>query len=578
MADLVERLANEDLLFPWSLAAEHRRWFAERVVSQLGSAQPPPSEADLENAARARMTATKDFALATERPAVAGETTTAAARRWHTNDARLEAVYGLAGNDLAVLDDPGRLHIQVERRARMVNRMAFDVGANPHPRGYTDDVFRDGHVRAFEYPFEVPVTPRPGSVAAGLLDVEEKLNPLAAQHWQSLRAGVFVLRQTANDPRQALDAVLTPFDDYFQRNFMGCQQVMAVLHMDALAEIGDPALYATLRGQHDSYLRIGDPSDVNLDLPYAKVQVTAATTGTYTITILGRAFSVDGRQLTVTEIRDALGTEIKRAGLPLHVTAINTDTLGVIPHYLGAVRRDDISVSGPGGALGLWVAGVHEQPEHFFATEQDPALRYFRQGTVAFDSLCVGDHVYVRNHPAYSTFVRGGFWAGEHCLVVRGMGGNILLQGHGVPALTIALMINEMLGAFRPAVVAAQRIVLAHWRGVFERNEDGTPGLPKNRNSNGTTPRLHLRQRPDEPASEAVPIERDMALEQSLPPDRAFATWYMRYKDAVDVQFYLFNAADGTPVEVTAAMIPGLQPGIGGMTPRQVWAIRPDQP
>ena len=575
MTDLVDRLAEDYRLFAWELDERYRRWFTQRIVDQSVSAPP----ADLENLARGRMTATKTFALAAQRwDGDPNETLGQQARRANKNYQRVEAVYGLVGNDIAALDEPARLRIAVERRARMADRMVHEVGVStPKTSNYTFNSYLDGQIRAFEYPVASGTTPTAGTVAAGLVGVDEKLNQDAAQFWRTLRAGVFVLRPTAVGVRQALDALFVTFDDHFRRNWLSCDQVMAILHMDALEEVGDPNLYQTLRAENEAYLRIGNPMDVSLDVPYAKIRVAGAVAGTYTVTILGNSFSFEATGHTISDIRDGLVTQIKRGRLPLHVTGIDADTLGIIPHHLGAVQPAQLAVASTGAALDLTLVRGYAPLERFFATEPALALRYFRQGTAALDSLFVGDHVYIHNHPAYDAIAPGDFWAGEHCVVVRGMGDMIALQGHGVPPRSLSGMVNEMLVVFNSELKEVQGFVLTHWSRPQETNPDGSPGLPKNANSNGTTPELFFRRR-GAPANQVVRIKRNVTGEQILPPFHPLATWHVLYKETEEARFDLFNKGDGSPRVLTPDEIPGLQQGLGGMTPRQVWVIRPDQP
>ncbi len=575
--DVVEKLARQSHRYHFFLELRYQRWFAKRIVEQHHSHQAGLPEAEIETLSIETIAATKQFVTNIQVPEPGpNETNYARARRWRKNVARIEAVYGLVGNDLSVLGSPNRLTRDVERRVRAVDRMFYEVGANPSPqaRGDRRNAFVNGWVRAFEYPVGFAQRPPPNTVAETLFGVENKLNAQADQYWTSPALGRYVLRNTVADVREAIDALFVPYDDYYKRNWLYCQQVIMILHMDALDELGDANLYATLRARGGNYLRIGDPSDQAFGIPDAKLTITGQSNGTYALTIDGTSLAFSATGNTITEIRDGLADAIKGGDLPLHVEPVGNNALAVISHYRGAVQHIAAASPANGHELSIKTGAF----ELFLTTETDPQFRYFRQGVWAPDALAVGDHIYMLNHPVYPQLTAEGAWAGEHALVVAGMGQDVSFQGHGVPVRSLKGLREEMYKTLLFELKGARKVVNEFWLSPYERNLDGSRGALKppkpdgtSGDQNGLTERLSY-------GGHQGNIHRDTTLEANLEPRVAYASWNIPYTvPGGEVPVYLFNQ-DGTDWIPDLTVIPGLRPGIGGMTPKQVWVIRPDQP
>lgn len=309
--------------------------------------------------------------------------------------------------DPAKIED---LHLLVDRRLRLVERMLYDVGrVEGGERTWNAKAIRadpskpweDGWNRMFEYPripqklgksgdrakvFKGACNPDPkGSCQTpGLTDwtvhgVEHlllkdttRLNSSAAPLWQRPPNGnhyKFFLKYNpppTEDPVQAIEQLFTPSKDFKARNLLFCDHVIHVLHLESLL------------------------------------------------------FSKKKRDPSTIWFSDAV-----RVNAP------------------GWVRID----------FGF------QNGTNFLASDKDTT--FFQALRIAHHELQIADHLIVYNHPAYDKSSVGGVWRLENAVVVQVYPG-LLLQGHGTNPLTFATMKQTMIGLFNNELERLRQRVRDH--------------------------------------------------------------------------------------------------------------------
>jgi hypothetical protein len=300
----------------------------------------------------------------------------------------------------ARLDD---LHLLVDRRLRLVERMLYDIGRvthnwrvdqiHPNPAG----PWREGWNRMFEYP---RIPQRLGdrgnhrNVFQGICNPDSsalrlcqnpamtdwhvrgavhlmlrrtiRLNPTAAPHWnQTPASGYHFLLKPGADPVQAIEQLFLPSEDYKNRNLLFCDHVIHILHMEAL-------LWARKKRSAD----------------------TSWLTG-----------------------------------------------------YIGSTP-DKLRITYPIPSNVPFLAG-----------QVDGVFFEFQR--IHISQAQVGDHLIVYNHPAYDKATVGGVWRLENAIVVQ-VYPKRLLQGHGTNPLTIDEMKAQMIGLFNGEIKRLRQRVEDH--------------------------------------------------------------------------------------------------------------------
>jgi hypothetical protein len=284
----------------------------------------------------------------------------------------------------------GDLHLLVDRRLRVVERMLYDVGRVNHA-WQANEIYnnksgpwKDGWSRMFEYPrlpqklgdsgnsrhvFKDICNPDATAAQvcqdAALSDWHVKgvehihlrdttrLNPDARPLWERppLGGNYVFYQKTGADPVQAIEKLFTPSDDYKKRNLLFCDHVIHLLNIESLL--------------------------------WAKKKRSANTSW-----LTGYIGGVAGK-------------------LRIHV-----------PFWNGPV---------------------------FLAGQNDGT--FFEYQRIHRSNLQIGDHLIVYNHPAYDKATVGGVWRLENALVV-GIYPGLKLQGHGTNPKTIDQMKQDMIGLF----------------------------------------------------------------------------------------------------------------------------------
>lgn len=292
------------------------------------------------------------------------------------------------------------LHLLVDRRLRVVERMLYDVGRVNHA-WQANEIYnnksgpwKDGWNRMFEYP-RLPQKLgdsgnsrhvfkdicNPDATAAQVcqdaalsdwrvkgvehihLRATTRLNPVATPSWERPPAGVtspdvagddytFFLK-SGIDPVLAIEQLFTPSDDYKKRNLLFCDHVIHVLHLESLL--------------------------------WAKKK----------------------RSVNMSWLTSYVGGN----------------------HLLGKLRIDVPIWSGP-----VFLAGQNDGT-------------YFEFKRIHLSEVQISDHLIVYNHPAYDKATVGGVWRLENALVV-GIYPGLKLQGHGTNPKTLDQMKQDMIGLF----------------------------------------------------------------------------------------------------------------------------------
>ncbi len=169
----------------------------------------------------------------------------------------------LLGDDFSLAANKADLHLLVDRKLRITERMLYDVGRVDN-RSWTKKTiaanisgqWKDGWNRMFEYPrikqnlFLPHCNPDAtthvcsnaplsdwyvnGSVNLSLVDTA-RINPTASGLWDKTGGYHFFFKSpSTNDPEEALNKLFTPSTDYKSRNLLFCDHVIHVLHMEAL--------------------------------------------------------------------------------------------------------------------------------------------------------------------------------------------------------------------------------------------------------------------------------------------------------------------------------------------------------
>ena len=302
--------------------------------------------------------------------------------------------------DLAKFED---LHLLVDRRLRIVERMLYDVGSggsrdwnlqeiNTNPGG----PWHDGWNRMFEYP-RVPqgvflrhcspsaangLCQAPGlagwsKIGTDHLHHEIRLNPQASRFWDfdapgdHYRLDYQANAVSPNSPALAIESLFVPSDDYQKRNLLYCDHVIHALHLEAL-------LFSKKKR---------DPADLSW--------------------------------LTST----------------------------VAAHPKGWLRI----------YVPIWPGG-----EAYLGGSNEPL--YFLYNEIHYSELQIGDHLIVYNHPAYDKSTVGGVWRLENALAVQ-LDPKALFQGHGTNPLSFDAMKLKMLKLFNKQLNHLRDIVQGHIKG-----------------------------------------------------------------------------------------------------------------
>jgi hypothetical protein len=300
----------------------------------------------------------------------------------------------------ARLDD---LHLLVDRRLRIVERMLYDIGRvsrnwrvdqiHPNPGG----AWRDGWNRMFEYP-RIPQKLgdrgnhrnvfkgicNPDSSAAQLcqnpalvdwhvrgavhlmLRLTTRLNPSVASLWiHNPNSNYEFWLKAGSDPVQAIEQLFIPSEDYKNRNLLFCDHVIHILHIEAL-------LWARKKRSAD--------------------------------------------------------------------TSWLTNYIGGTPNKLRITYPIPSNVP-------------------FLAGQVDGVFFEFQR--IHVSQAQVGDHLIVYNHPAYDKATVGGVWRLENAIVVQ-VYPKRLLQGHGTNPLTLDEMKAQMIGLFNGETARLRKRVEDH--------------------------------------------------------------------------------------------------------------------
>jgi hypothetical protein len=303
------------------------------------------------------------------------------------------------------------LHLLVDRRLRMAERMLYDIGrVEGWERGWRVKEIRrqpanpweDGWNRMFEYPRLPQKLKRSGDGKEVFLGIckphpqfrrcqepsmtewyqrgvehimlvgHTRLNPKATPLWQRPPDGddyAFYLKHAPPpnaDPAAAIEQLFTPSTDYKKRNLLFCDHVIHVLHLEALL----------------AAKKKRDPST---------------------------------RWLT---------------------DLSNSNSAGWI--------RIDFGFKGG---------------NTFLASMRDTT--FFETKRIQTADLQIGDHLIVYNHPAYDKATVGGVWRLENAVVVQ-LYPRLLLQGHGTNPLTLDEMKRQMVRLFNKELDRLRQRILDH--------------------------------------------------------------------------------------------------------------------
>jgi len=324
-------------------------------------------------------------------------------------------VWWAVANDGALLD-PAKvddLHLLVDRRLRMAERMLYDVGrVEGWERAWSAKAVRadpakpwpDGWNRMFEYPripqrlgtsgdrrqvFKGVCNPNANGdcQSASMADWEvhgvdhlvlkatTRLNASAAPFWQRPPGGAnkdytFFLKYNpapTADPVQAIEQLFTPSSDFKARNLLFCDHVIHTLHLEAL-----------------------------------------------------------------------LFAQKKRSPSPAWLT-----------NLVNAKPPGWLRIKVPFTVLA----------DKFLAGKNEPT--FFEYLRIHKSQLQIADHLIVYNHPAYEKATVGGVWRLENAIVVQ-VYPELLLQGHGTNPLTLDTMKQQMIGLFNNELERLRQHVRDH--------------------------------------------------------------------------------------------------------------------
>lgn len=303
----------------------------------------------------------------------------------------------LLGDDFSLEANAADLHLLVDRKLRITERMLYDVGRVDN-RSWTKKTitanvagqWKDGWNRMFEYPrikqnlflphcspdattkvcTNAPMTDWHvhGSTNLSLVKTA-RTNAVVKNLWEQQPADAYAFffkSPSVNDPVQALEGLFTPSPDYKSRNLLFCDHVIHILHMEALL------------------------------------------------------FSKKKRSPDTSWLNSFIGA----AGSKMRI---------YIPIW-------------PGGPV-------------FSGASGDTTFFEFKR--VKVNSLQIGDHLIVYNHPAYDKATVGGVWRLENALVVS-VYPKILLQGHGTHPLSFGQMKSIVVGLFKGEIAKLREKVEAH--------------------------------------------------------------------------------------------------------------------
>lgn len=364
----------------------------------------------------------------------------------------------------------GDLHLLIDRRLRVVERMLYDVGRVSHS-WHVNEIFtnksgpwKDGWNRIFEYPRLPQKLGDSGNsrhVYKGICNPDAsatqtcqdpalsdwqvrgtehihlrdttRLNPIARALWKRppvVDNYVFFLG-TGADPVEAIEKIFTPSDDYKKRNLLFCDHVIHILNIESL-----------------------------------------------------------------------LWAKKKRSA----------DTSWLTGYVSGAPEKLRIHVP-------FWNGPV------FLAGQNDGI--YFEYQRIHISNLQIGDHLIVYNHPAYDKATVGGVWRLENALVV-GVYPGLKLQGHGTNPKTIDQMKLDMIGLFNRELKRLRQRVNTHLtsgsaiteidfggKGKLVRRVDPASSayVAAHKKADWWL-RWNLDSEKDEPAIAADPVRRALALER----------------------------------------------------------------
>ena len=328
--------------------------------------------------------------------------------------------------------DKSLLFENIERRLRKIERMRYNVSKHSIDRELTID--EDGHLlRMFEYPNRY----RPPNVGG---------RELIDDYWtESQERFDFVLNENGrNYPMNAIEAIFQPRDTssgwrrLSDRSHNICDRVIHILHLDELVV----HLKRTVEDANETLKReLAEGTCFKIN----EQSLERLRTEGVPDEVLNNLMGLENQEVTGEEeflniLRDTIGEE----ETVLYKSLILKHAILVIP---------------------IAIVASFTTPE---AIGSGTPLRdkYFEAKSVRLDEIVPGDHLQIRNHPAYHG-VDKGLWRLENVIVTRLLGtsvpGDCVVQGHGLGPDDFGSMQGRLLRLFLKKIAEAQQKVDLIW-------------------------------------------------------------------------------------------------------------------
>lgn len=211
---------------------------------------------------------------------------------------------------------------------------------------------------------------------------------------------------------------------------------------------------------------------------------------------------------------------------------------------------------------------IQTDPQVFFSTDEEENRALFENSDVDFNDLQLGDHVYIRNHGAYSILTPNGYWHGEHAFITKKIDTKkYKFHGHSdfTSGILLAQWRNYMMKELRYHFKQAQNKIIAFYLGDKEEDDSSKAAF-----SNGSKDTLSYG------TLDLNNITRHTERENLLPDAMKYACWCIEYPQYVVVgdsgywgkgKLYFFNKIDGNPNRIKHRDIPEMPFRIKSNTP-----------
>lgn len=305
-----------------------------------------------------------------------------------------------------------------------------------------------------------------------------KVNDATALRWSGITDGEYPFRLNIlgrQNVAVAVEKLFTEQVDQPKRSLTYCETAAMAAHLKGLFAADDPGDLGThLTGQGTDYVELGHVLGPTRKLPGE----AGLRNPVYCFLLKSIAPGIDvvAEVTTPWWLKSDPDTPPSRGWQPL----LEPDGSEVKFRIVGGAGAETVTVSHiegtPDGSYTgkIRIAALQNafpsasqfrdlrlSPDRHVVSDARPATALFEFAFEAPERLLVGDGVYVTNHPIYPVLEEGP-WSGEHSLIIEAFHGaagipGLFVGGHGLPAIWVDGMIEQMLSKLEKGLHAARK-------------------------------------------------------------------------------------------------------------------------